>query len=373
MTRARGRRLRTFPFFVLSCVSALLVGGSHIEGSGLPVTTALHSTRLIGAPHTFAGASFVPLVAPVVVPTITSTGVSLSWSRVQTSGGVDTAYRVVRSDAANQTDVCTAANAPVASSSTVSCVDSAALADVTYTYTEQPVLMRGSTQTWSRPPSNASVAVTMPRIVFANVGATVSATGSSISVPYPTGTQVGDLLLLVAVSGRQSAPLSPAGWTTVASVGVSGTSAFRLFVAWRLADSATAVTLDPSANSTGATLRILRYVRGNGLSVVPTLATAQVVTATGATATSYTPAPDLVTNGTNAEVVSIVALRDLGILDLANPRGFTLHDSEVATPGSVGQAVGVAGLRQMAVGQVASPTWSSTIGATWLAATLAFR
>lgn len=373
MKEARRPRSRTGSLVVLSCVSALLVGGFASRDVGPSRTAALHSARLAASSHRFDGASFVPLVAPVVSPTITSGGTSLAWDRVVTSGGVDANYRVVRTDAGGQVDVCGAPNTPALSGQKVTCLDTTAVADVTYTYTEQPVLVRNGTLTWSRPPSTPSVAVTMPRVVLAGVGTTVSATGSTISVPYPTGTRVGDILLLVAVSGRQSAPLSPAGWTTLASIGVSGTSAFRLFVAWRVADAATSVTLDPSANSTGATLRILRYVQGRGLSVAPVVATAQVVTANGAVSTQFTPSPDVVTSGSNAEVVNVVALRALGALGLSTPRGFRLDDVESLSPGSVDQSVGIAGLRVLTAGQVPLPTWSSTAGAIWLSATLAFR
>lgn len=351
------------------CCLPLLVS----RGPGFTLTSAVYTAELRGSANTFTGATFVPSVAPVVTAGLVSARAVLSWQRVFTSGGEEARYRVVRTDRNGSTDVCTGTMAPVSSGNTVSCADPTLLADVSYTYSQQPVLVRNSTTTWSRPLGSPSATIVGPRIAFAGVGATVSTTGPAVSIPFPNGTQPGDILLLVSVSGRQNAPSVPTGWTTLASVGVSGAAALRLFVAWRQADGSSSLTWDPSANSTGATVRILRFVRGNGNLATPILDPGQVVTSTRTAAQAFTPSVDLVTTATNSRVVNISAQRNTGSLAMTQPRGFELDHVEIATPGGVSQSLGVAGKQDLASGAVASPTWSSSISDVWASVTLAIR
>ena len=359
--------LRTVGFCTIGCVLAI----SATEGS--PRTTfALHSARVTSASESFVGATFVPGVAPTVSVVLNQGAVSLSWTPVALSGGGNVQYRVSRTSATGSVDVCTGADAPVATATIVGCTDRTVVADVEYTYSEQPILVRQSTRTWSRPLSVPSATVTAPRIVFGGVGATVSSTGATVVVPYPTGTQVGDVLLLVVVSGRQNAPSAPTGWSVLASVGQTSGNPMRLFVAWRLADSATSITWDPAANGTGATARILRYARANGNTATPVVASTQVVASTGAASTTFTPTPDVTTTASNAHVVSIVAVRSASVPSLVTSRGFVIETADAGSVG-VGQGVGVASFDMVQAGSAASPTWGASAGAVWASATLAFR
>lgn len=368
----RGVRRRTWlsRATVAVCVSALFASAAGLQRAPIASTHAVHTARMVDAGHSFGAATFVPSVAPVIVAGLRSTGAQLTWNRVSTSAGADVGYRVMRSDANGSVAVCTGGNLPAVSGSTVSCVDSTIVADVPYTFTEQPVLVRNATTTWSRPPSAQSAQVVGPRVAFANVGATVTSTGSAVSVPYPDGTQLGDVLVLVSISGRQNAPNIPAGWTLLASVSNTSGSPMRLFVAWRLADAATSLAFDPNANGTGASVRIVRYVRGNGNTSAPVLATAQVATSTGAQSVTFTPTVDASTNATNSQVVNVVAVRGAATLTMSNSQGFVVDD---AYPGTVGPSLGLGGRQALTSAVVASPTWTSTLTGVWASAMFAFR
>lgn len=359
---------RTVGLLLASCV--LL---SAARQPPIPETSGLISARLADAVQAVTGAAFAPSVAPVVSVTQVSTKASLSWPRVSISGAATVGYRVMRTTTVGSVEVCSGANAPVTTGEVVTCFDETVSADASYSYTQQPILVRGGTVTWSRPPSAPSATFVGARIAFANVGTTVSTNGPAVSVPMPTGTQPGDLLLLVSVSGRQNAPSTPPGWTALASVGITGGSALRLFVAWRIADGASALTWDPNANSTGASVRIVRYVRGNGNTTTPVVATSSVTTATEVSTTTFTPSPNPVTTGANAEVVSIVAQRAAGSVSIVTGQGFVADHAELAASGGVAHAVGVGGRQMVDAGNVTLPTWGSTTGGVWAAAAVAFR
>jgi len=279
----------------------------------------------------------------------------------------------MRTDTSGAIEVCTGVDAPAESNGVMSCVDRSVVADAVYTYTQQPMLVRSGSTTWTRPASTSSAAFVGPRIAFANAGTTVATTGPAVVVPYPPGTQPGDVLVLVSLSGRQNAPTVPTGWSTLASVGVTGGSAMRLFVSWRLADTATSLSWDPSANASGATVRIMRFVRGNGNSATPVVATAQVASGSQTAVAEFTAAPDIVTTGANAWVAQVVAQRSAGGLTLVTPRGFSVDHSEVASSGGVPQALAVGGRQVLAAGSVASPSWATPTAGAWAFVTLAFR
>ena len=358
---------RFLGLLVVYCASVLIV-----RGAALPLTQAFHTAQLAGSSSSFTGATFVPSVAPVVTARIGASGAELSWARVLTSAGTDVAYRVVRTGPNGATEVCVTGNAPKVSADLVTCSDPTVVADQSYTYAQQPLLLRNTTPTWSRPLSGPSGTVVGPRILFANVGATVTSTGGSVIVPYPDGTQIGDILVLASVSGRQNAPSAPTGWTVLANTGLSGGSAMRFFVAWRLADGSSSLSWNPSANATGASVRIVRYRRGNGNVATPTLATAQVVSGSGASGTQFTPSPDVVTTSNNAQVVSLVVVRTQTTLTLSTPRGFRLDGFEGLTPGTVGHTIGIGGAQAVVAGQIPSPTWASTLAGAWVFAVVAF-
>jgi hypothetical protein len=366
------RRVRTFFPMITMCsigsVFALIAAESQ-----LPTTHAVHSARLVDASKNFTGATFIPSVAPVVSAQVRRADALLSWSSVTTSSGSNVNYRVLRSGLDGTVEVCSGTDAPVVSGSLVSCVDRTVQADASYTYTEQPLLIRQSQTTWSRPTSNVSNALVGPRLYFAEVGPTVTGKGGPLDVPYPSGTQVGDVLVLVSVSGRQNAPNVPAGWSSLVSLGLSGGNAMRLFVAWRIADSGTSVRFDPAANGTGASVRIVRYARERGNAATSVVAAAQAVASSGASSLTFTPTPDLVTNGPNSHAISVVAVRSLSGPVLSADGVFSLENSETSSAGSVGQGVGVAGGQVLSAGTVNSPSWSAATAAAWVAATFAFR
>ena len=147
----------------------------------------------------------------------------------------------------------------------------------------------------------------------------------------------------------------------------------RLFVAWRIADSGTSVRFDPAANGTGASVRIVRYARERGNAATAVVAAAQAVASSGASSLTFTPTPDLVTNGPNSHAISVVAVRSLSGPVLSSDGVFNLENSETSSAGSVGQGVGVAGGQVLSAGTVNSPSWSAATAAAWVAATFAFR
>ena len=255
------RWARTFLPMITMCSIGSLFALIAVQ-SQIPTTHAVHSARLVDASKNFTGATFIPSVAPVVSAQVSRADALLSWPSVTTSSGSNVNYRVVRSGPDGTVEVCSGTDAPIVSGSLVSCIDRAVQANASYTYTEQPLLMRQSQTTWFRPASKVSNALVGPRLYFAGAGPTVTGKGGLIDVPYPSGTQVGDVLVLVSVNGRQNAPNVPTGWSSLVRLGLTGGNAMRLFVAWRIADSATSVRFDPSANSTGASaLRGVRFCR----------------------------------------------------------------------------------------------------------------
>lgn len=346
---------------------------AHV-GLGPASTSARFSAAISSPTSDFTGATLSPTVAPVITPRVENRLVRLDWTRVDSTRSVS--YSVERtSKGANPTTICSGASAPTVNGALVSCVDYGALADGTYTYTEMPYLDIAGSTPWSLPRSAASGSFLVPRLVhFAN-GSDVSSTGTNIVVPYPPGTNSGDLLLLVSVSGRNKSPSTPTGWTSLVGRGVSGSASVHLFVAWRVADSAGSVTLDPQANGVGASTRIINYGRVNGNTTNPVVATSTIVSGTSSASTTFTSPSDIVTNAANAVVVSIVATNGATSLALSMPMNFTLRVSANSTPGSGSVSLGVADTNVAATGgPAASPTWTqSGTPQTWIHATVAFR
>jgi hypothetical protein len=82
-----------------------------------------------------------------------------------------------------------------------------------------------------------------------------------------------------------------------------------------------------------------------------------------------------VTSGSNAAVISIVAMSAANSPTLSTPRRFTQRISQNLTPGSGSLGLGVADTTvAVAGGSTASPTWTqSGTPRDWIYATLAFR
>ena len=103
-------------------------------------------------PGTFTGGSFSPRVAPAVTQRYKGVNDQLGWSAVTFTGGTTVTYLVTRIESGGATiPVCTGVNAPVTTGSTVTCTDRKAPKGSQYT--EQPVILRAGTVTWSLAPS----------------------------------------------------------------------------------------------------------------------------------------------------------------------------------------------------------------------------
>ena len=214
--------------------------------------------------------------------------------------------------------------------------------------------------------------VTGPRFVFASVSAAVTSTKSGpVSLAYPAGTAVGDLLVLVSFGGRSALPALPVGWTEAASLSTKGADASHLFVAWRAADSSGAATFDAQSNSAGTVTRLFRYARATGVSDLPALAgpAASGVAAAGATAASA----GVTTTAASATVVEVAAIRAAAAIRLASG-SVSARVAEVVAPGRVPLALGVADAFAPSAGPTAGATWQQD-GSTadWLWASVAFR
>ena len=337
-------------------------------------TSARFSAASSSPPSEFTGATLSPTVAPVITPSIENRFVRLDWQRVVSSRPV--AYSVERTMSGGApSSVCSVRPAGTVTNDIVSCTDGTSVADGTYSYTEMPYIDIAGSTPWSLPRSTASAPFLVPRLAHLANGSDVASVGANVVVPYPTGTRSGDVLLLVSVSGRNKSPTTPTGWSELVSRGVSGASSAHLYVAWRVADASTSVTLDPQANGVGASTRIINYGQVNGNNTNPVIATSNIVAGTSPASTTFTSPSDIVTDASNAVVVSIVATNGATSLAMSTPKGFALRVSANSTPGSGSVSLGVADTNVAATGgPVASPTWTqSGTPQTWIHATVAFR
>lgn len=357
----------------LTATLGLLAVSTHTNVS-VAETSSLFTASSASLSSSFTGATFTPKVAPVVVPSISSRSVVLAWPEVTSARPVT--YVVTRTGPPGTTaQVCTGENTPSASNGVARCTDTSATAGVPYTYSQRPVLDVPGSTPWSLAASVPSQSVTAPRLTYIDSGPDVSSIGPVVSVPYPSSTQVGDLLLLIAICSVNKAPALPAGWTQAVSRGISGSSNVHLLVAWRVADGSTSVSLDPKSNGSGTSARILNYGRFQGNLANPLVATSSAVNGTAIANQTLTPSPDVVTTGTHATVISIVAMSAANSLSLTTPRSFTERVSANLFPGSGALSLGVADTTVATTGSSApSPTWSQTgTPKEWVFATLAFR
>jgi hypothetical protein len=210
---------------------------------------------------------------------------------------------------------------------------------------------------------------------FASIGPAAAATNSKVvTVDYPVGSQVNDLLLLVEVNSANQNIATPSGWTLLADTAAQSPNQFRFTVWWRLKGAGdSSVDLDIRTNSSGATARVIRYVRTAGYPPNPVSATAAVAAgSSGATATR-TPTPDITTNQADATVISLVAIRAANTLTLSAAQSFTLRSATTQTTGQA-TALGVADrTTSTSPSTPTSPTWSqSGTAAQWAWATVAF-
>lgn len=354
-------------------VVGLLALSTHMNVS-VAETSSLFSATSSSSSSSFTGATFTPKVAPVIAPVVTARSLSLSWPQVTSAKPV--AYTVTRTGPpGTTTQVCTGQNTPSVSQGTARCIDTTAVSGVSYTYTEQPTLDIANSTPWSLPASSPSTSVTAPRLTYVDSGPDVSSIGPVVSVPYPASTEIGDLLILIAICSVNKAPALPTGWTQAVSRGISGSSNLYLLVAWRVADGSTSVSLDPRSNGSGTSARILNYGRFQGNVANPIVATSSAVSGSAPAAATVTPSPDVVTTASNATVISIVALSAANSPTMTTPQAFTQRLSLNLFPGSGALGLGVADATVPASGAMTqSPTWTQS-GALkeWVFATLAFR
>ena len=354
-------------------VTGLLALSTHTNVA-IGETSSLFSASSTSATSQFTGATFTPKVAPVITPTITARSVSLAWTEVQSAKSV--AYTVTRTGpVGTSTQVCTGAHLPTVSQGTARCTDTTATSGVSYTYSQQSFLDIANSTPWSLPASSSSSSVSAPRLSYIDSGPDASSTGPAVTVPYPASVELGDLLILIAICGVNKAPATPTGWNQIVSRGVSGSSNAYLLVAWRVADGSPAPSLDPRSNGSGTSARILNYGRFQGNLANPVVATSGVVSGTATASATLTPSPNVVTNGSNATVISIVAMSAANSPSLSTAQSFTQRISQNLTPGSGSLGLGVADMTVATAGRsTSSPTWTqSGTARDWIFATLAFR
>lgn len=331
-----------------------------VAGTAVPAPRAVHGVFDSAAPSVRAGltaASLQPPVSPRPVVVAGASAVALEWSPVTSTAGGSIVWTVRRSSSSGTSPVCGGAGAVVSSPVSVSCTDSTVQRGVTYSYTVQPQLWRFAAPTWSLAEGPASDPTALPGTTFASSGPVVTTVSSGIvDVPYPSGTEAGDLLVLVVVNGRNRAPTRTTGWTDVASSGIGGQSDFHLYVGQRIADAASSAQVTVDGRAGGAALQVLRYDTLPGAPTPQSAAVAQVFGASAQATVQFVPSPDVVTTS-NATAVSVVAVRNQGDVSLAEPAGWTRRTVATASPVGVALSWAVADRFVVQAAPVASPTW----------------
>jgi hypothetical protein len=217
-----------------------------------------------------------------------------------------------------------------------------------------------------------------PGLGYAGTGTPASRTSSgTMNVPYPSGTNPSDLLLLIEVNSANQAITTPAGWTLLADQRMGSPAQFRFTIWWKLAGAESSVPLAVNTNSSGATAWVSGYRQSDGPPPLPAPATATVRQGTSPATATLTPSPDVTTNADDATVVSIAAIRAANGLALATPRDFSqqLATTHLPAPNAQGVGLAMADLAVPASGSTpGSPTWSqSGTPSQWAWATVAFR
>ena len=338
------------------------------------MTSALFSGSVTTTPWSLAAARIAQPAGSTISVLRNGDAFSLSWSTVALDDGRPTSSRIVRTGSdGSSIEVCTGSAAPVTNAGIDSCTDVDNIVDVSYRYSQQPVLRSADVVTWSAPPGPWSTAVRVPRVSFAAAGPLTTVNSSAtVIVPYPTGTSSGDLLLLVARSARNRSVANPSGWTQLVSTG--GQSFGDLLVSWRIADTSTSVTVSTNTNGVGAAAQVLRFVRGRGYSGTPQAAMLSPVSGTGVASSSWTLPGAVTVNATNATVVSVATVIGANALSSSVDQGFVLRSASAAPSQNNGFAVGVADSSSWDTGAtVSSPTWTQTgTAGAWVGALVAF-
>lgn len=343
---------------------------------GLMLTASALFTAATGAnPQQFSGVTFIPSVAPVPVTQLVDSGVHIEWAGVNLSNGSPAQYEVVRtgSDSSVHT-VCTGASAPVRQIVTDSCIDTGVQADVTYTYSEKPLVQQNGLVTWSRPASNSSVPLLAPKLRFGGLGVVTTSTAPGVvAVKYPLTATTGDVAILIVRHSRKSPLTAPSGWTPLVELASNGPQSF-LLIAWKVIATETSVNVDLQGTPQGSAAWIASYKRTAGNTSTPITATATVRAENAPASSTFTQTAAITTNTNNAAVISIASVLATNSLSLQTPNNYSLRSSTTATSGGNGFAIGIAD--QIAVKNavtVQPATWSqSGIPALWQVATIAF-
>lgn len=360
-------------------IAGVVIAVAMFSSASLEIfsTSAQSSATLVGVSYPFTGATFAPLVAPVVIPTVADDSVALSWPTVALSSNRQVAYSVTRtSSTGSVAAVCAGATAPVISGANTTCNDSSAVAGVSYTYTEQPTAVVGAATTWNRPVSVDSTTIIPPHWKFGQLGAFGTSINSApVSLPIPSGTSAGDILLLVAVSANRTGPVTPNGWTSLVSLSVNS-SPLTLFVAWRIANSATSVSFNSGANSSGAFATVLNYGHAFSSTSIPVVAHTAAQSSNATASSTFTPPSNITTNATAARALSIVAVRANNPLSLSDAAGYTIRgaNNQTVSAGGTGLSVAIADTVVQASGTTPiAPTWTqSGTAAQWISGLVAF-
>jgi subtilisin family serine protease len=141
--------------------------------------------------------------------------------------------------------------------------------------------------------------------VFGSAGAAAAALGTSIDVPYPSGTSANDILLLLVMTRDSADVNTPAGFTAGDARGQN--SGLRAEWFWKRATGSETGTLNVTKAS-GSALLIGRMYRFTGAAVSGTPFEAAAQGGAGSNAT-ITPV-DITTQGANRRVVVLVAEGD---------------------------------------------------------------
>jgi hypothetical protein len=228
-----------------------------------------------------------------------------------------------------------------------------------------------TTGAWATPTPTPSPSPSQsPRFEAIGPAATRTSSGS-VTVVYPSGTQTGDLLLLVQANAADQAITTPGDWQLLADQRARSPQQFRFTIWWRTAGSESSVLVSVNTNSSGTTLWVARFAAVAGApAIVP--AHAIVQQGTSPDGLTLTPSPDVTTTAPST-VVSIVASRAATSLSLAAPRDFQLGGTATQNLGGVGRTIGIAESVVTSASTPASPTWAQNVEAQWAWATVAFR
>ncbi len=346
----------------MSRISAWVLAVAAVAASTPLISSAgRFSDREASLQSSLVGGVFVPATAPRPIVSVEAGAARVRWQPVTFPGSSMVSYVVNRlQEDGSSAQVCPGVSNPTPLAGEVSCIDSSIQPGVSYTYSVQPVLVRSGSPTWSLPVGPSSDAIALTSMVFVGAGPVVSTTTAGfVSVPYPTGTEVGDLLILVVVNGRNKAPRRPTGWTDFISRGIGGAQDFHLYSVQRIADGASSVQVDIDTGAEGASLQVLRYDVPVG-APSPIVRASQVQSGFSTTATvQLVPTPDIITTS-SATAISIVAVRANNSLSLAPGSSWALRSAATSIPGTVSLAWAVADISVGSASTIASPTWQQS-------------